>query len=121
MWSAGSGEASGLGRALWEEARQSLSQRVLLPQILMERPWQVFVVLGGPLWIHLYGGPVTLSEQRDHSPECAHTPHPTETVCNHHWTARSPHLSLSEFLCYPENRETVTARGRHTLRHKHSH
>lgn len=60
MWSAGSGEASGLGRALWEEALQSLSQWVLLPQILMEHPWEVFVVLGS-LWIHLFGGPVTLS------------------------------------------------------------
>ena len=68
------------------------------------------VVLESLLWIQVYVGPVlqvyvTLSEQRDHSPECARTPHQTETACNHHWKACSLLSSLCEFLRCPEYRD----------------
>lgn len=105
--------AWGPDRALWEEAPQPPPRGVLLPQLSTEHLWEflMHVVLGIPLGIQVYGGPVlqvyvTVCEQRDHSPECARTPHLMETVCNR-WRARPLHSSLSDFFRYPEIRNGI--------------
>lgn len=76
------------------------------------------VVVGNPLWIQVYGDPVlqvyvTVSEQRDQSPEYAQTPHLMEMVYNPHWKACSPHVFLHDFLRYPEHRKKKKATKEH--------
>lgn len=91
-WSARTGEASGWGRAGWEEEAPQALGHQLLEDLLecltcegLQSPVGIQVCVG--LFLQACA---CQRERGERSPGCARTPHQMETAYNRHWRAGSP-------------------------------